>query len=211
MPEWKGFYNKKSRWPNMLDKRSEFISKCRHISKQLSNRVKDDINDWQSQSCVFVLLYVFLYYLSNLFVFVGKNIDWRLPSMKLVVSIMLSWIPSQLIHIIYIYTYNHIHIYIIYIYIHIYVNKHVYMYIYIYMHAWWNEKTKVLILKVKCLTAIFNHSIMHNSLSQYNVVTEDCPKAWNFKYQNLVFSFLTVTHILLMPTFAVIMNMRRRK
>ena len=97
---------------NMLNKRSEFISKCRHISKQLSNRVKDDINDWQSQSCVFVLLYVFLYYLSNLFVFVGKNIDWRLPSMKLVVSIMLPWIPSQLTHIIYIYILIIIYIYI---------------------------------------------------------------------------------------------------
>ena len=31
---------------NMLNKRSEFISKCRHINKQLLNRVKDDSNDW---------------------------------------------------------------------------------------------------------------------------------------------------------------------
>ena len=30
---------------NMLNKRSEFISKCRHINKRLSNRVKDDSND----------------------------------------------------------------------------------------------------------------------------------------------------------------------
>ena len=30
---------------NMLNKRSEFISKCRHINKQLLNRVKDDSND----------------------------------------------------------------------------------------------------------------------------------------------------------------------
>ena len=36
-----------------------------------------------------------MHYLWNLFVFVGKNIDWRLPSMKLAVSIMLYWIPSQ--------------------------------------------------------------------------------------------------------------------
>ena len=31
---------------NMLNKRSEFISKCRHINKRLLNRVKDDSNDW---------------------------------------------------------------------------------------------------------------------------------------------------------------------
>ena len=31
---------------NMLNKRSEFISKCRHINKPLLNRVKDDSNDW---------------------------------------------------------------------------------------------------------------------------------------------------------------------
>ena len=30
---------------NMLNKRLEFISKCRHINKQLLNRVKDDSND----------------------------------------------------------------------------------------------------------------------------------------------------------------------
>ena len=30
---------------NMLKKRSEFISKCRHINKRLLNRVKDDSND----------------------------------------------------------------------------------------------------------------------------------------------------------------------
>ena len=30
---------------NMLNKRSEFISKCRHIKKRLLNRVKDDSND----------------------------------------------------------------------------------------------------------------------------------------------------------------------
>ena len=30
---------------NMLNKRSEFISKCRCMNKQLLNRVKDDIND----------------------------------------------------------------------------------------------------------------------------------------------------------------------
>ena len=31
---------------NMLNKRPEFISKCRHINKRLLNRVKDDSNDW---------------------------------------------------------------------------------------------------------------------------------------------------------------------
>ena len=30
---------------NMLNKRSEFISKCRHINKRLLNRAKDDSND----------------------------------------------------------------------------------------------------------------------------------------------------------------------
>ena len=30
---------------NMLNKRSEFISKCRHINKRLLNRVKNDSND----------------------------------------------------------------------------------------------------------------------------------------------------------------------
>ena len=30
---------------NMLNKMSEFISKCRHINKRLLNRVKDDSND----------------------------------------------------------------------------------------------------------------------------------------------------------------------
>ena len=30
---------------NMLNKRSEFISKCRHINKRLLNRVNDDSND----------------------------------------------------------------------------------------------------------------------------------------------------------------------
>ena len=44
--------------------------------------------------CLF-LLYVYLYYLWNLFVFVGKNIACRLPSMKLVLSIVLHWISSQ--------------------------------------------------------------------------------------------------------------------
>ena len=37
--------------------------------------------------CLF--LQYFFYYLENIFVFVGKNIDWGLPSMKLVVTIML--------------------------------------------------------------------------------------------------------------------------
>ena len=45
--------------------------------------------------CVCFYCMSFLYYLRNLFVFLGKNIDWRLLSMKLVVSIILYWIPSQ--------------------------------------------------------------------------------------------------------------------
>ena len=91
------------------------------------------------------LLFVFLYYLWNLFVFVGKNIDWRLSSMKLVVSIMLYWIPFQsglytasfyraiwswIIHtykLLYIYMY----IYIYYIYIYI---IHIYIYIFTYIY-----------------------------------------------------------------------------
>ena len=82
---------------NMLGKRSEFISKCRHINKRLLNKVKDDSNDWLW--CMFaftVCCFIFWYFLWNLFVFVGKNIDCRrLSSMKPVVSIMLYWIPSQ--------------------------------------------------------------------------------------------------------------------
>ena len=94
---------------NMLDKRSEFVSKCQHVNKRLLKRVKNDSNDWLW--CVFVFCFYcvffgfFLYYLWNVFVFVGKNIDWRLPTMKLVVSIILYWIPSQS-------SLNSLHIYI---------------------------------------------------------------------------------------------------
>ena len=35
---------------NMLNNRSEFISKCRHINKKLLNRVKDHSNDWLYKS-----------------------------------------------------------------------------------------------------------------------------------------------------------------
>ena len=38
---------------------------------------------------------MFFYYLHNLYVFVAKNIDRRLPSIKLVVSIMLYSMPFQ--------------------------------------------------------------------------------------------------------------------
>ena len=38
--------------------------------------------------CLF-LKYIFSYYLWNRFPFVGKNIDWRFPGMKQVVSVML--------------------------------------------------------------------------------------------------------------------------
>ena len=82
---------------NVLGKRSEFMSKCWHINKRLLNKVKDDSNDWLW--CMFaftVCCFIFWYFLWNLFVFVGKSIDRRwLSSMKLVVSIMLYWIPSQ--------------------------------------------------------------------------------------------------------------------
>ena len=58
---------------NMLNKRSELISKCRYKKKLLLNRERMMvIIDFEV--CLF-LLYVFLYYLWNLFVFVGKNID----------------------------------------------------------------------------------------------------------------------------------------
>ena len=93
MSKWKGVYDKKSIWRKHQNKNSEFISKCRHISKRLLNRVKDDSNDWLW--CVLSLAACFLYYLWNLFAFAGKNTDWRLPGMKLVVSIMLYWIPFQ--------------------------------------------------------------------------------------------------------------------
>ena len=41
----KGFIIKILDDVNMLNKRSEFISKCRHINKGSLNRVKDDSND----------------------------------------------------------------------------------------------------------------------------------------------------------------------
>ena len=103
------------------------------------------------------LLFAFLYSLWNLFVFVRKNIHWRLSSMKLVVSIMLYWIPFQsglytasfyraiwswFIHtckLIYIYIYLYIYMYIyisLYTYIiYIYIYKYIYIYfIYTYIY-----------------------------------------------------------------------------
>ena len=41
----KGFIIRNLDNVNMLNKRSEFISKCRHINKRLLNTVKDDSND----------------------------------------------------------------------------------------------------------------------------------------------------------------------
>ena len=91
--------------------------------------------------------------------FVGRNIDWRLPSMKLAVSVMLCWIPTIYIELLVVedfgrgglitliltvllfllvypkicvllYTYIYIYIiYTIYIYIYIYI-----YYVYIYLH-----------------------------------------------------------------------------
>ena len=98
------------------------------------------------------LLFAFLYSLWNLFVFVRKNIHWRLSSMKLVVSIMLYWIPFQsglytasfyraiwswFIHtckLIYIYIYIYIYLYI---YMYIYISLYTYIiYIYIYKYIY---------------------------------------------------------------------------
>ena len=38
------------------------------------------------------------------------------------------------------------------------------------------------------------------------LLTEDCCKAWNFKYQNLVFSFLTCVIILLFPPIYMVIE-----
>ena len=43
---------------NMTNKKSEFISKCRHKNKRLLNRAKNDSNDWLC--CVFVFTVCFL-------------------------------------------------------------------------------------------------------------------------------------------------------
>ena len=45
---------------NMLNKRSEFISKCWHINKRLLNRVKDDSNDWPTV-CFFITYKILLF------------------------------------------------------------------------------------------------------------------------------------------------------
>ena len=81
--------------------------------------------------CLF-LLYAFLYYLVNLFVFVGKYIDWRLPSMKLAVSIIINTLNTPSMKVLY--RYMDIFIYIIYnIYIwYIYINIYTCIYIAIY-------------------------------------------------------------------------------
>ena len=94
------------------------------------------------------LLFAFLYSLWNLFVFVRKNIHWRLSSMKLVLWIMLYWIPFQsglytasfyrAIWSWFIHTCKLIYIYIsIYLYVYLYLslyiyNIYIYKYIYIY-------------------------------------------------------------------------------
>ena len=47
MSQWKGFFIIRNLDDiNMLNKRSEFILKCRHVNIRLLNRVKDDSNDW---------------------------------------------------------------------------------------------------------------------------------------------------------------------
>ena len=111
--------------------------------------------------CLF-LLYVFFVLLMKSFCFCTKNIDWRLPCMKLIVSIILYWILSYSSLYIapfcwslwswFIYTYTliymciiyilyilHIYIYITYlsvylsIYLSIYLSRYIYIYIYIYI------------------------------------------------------------------------------
>ena len=92
--------------------------------------------------CLF-LLYVSLYYLWTLFVFVGKNIDWRLPSMELAVSIITNTLNTlsmkfytymyayiYILYIIYIW-YIYKYIYVLYIYVYI---KYIYIYLYIYIY-----------------------------------------------------------------------------
>ena len=66
---------------------------------------------------VFVFSVYFLYYLWNL-TFVGKNLAYRLPRMKSVVSIMSTEYPLNEVYSIYIYIYIYLYIYI-YIYIYI--------------------------------------------------------------------------------------------
>ena len=124
--------------------------------------------------CLF-FLYVLLQYLWNLFVFVGKNIDWRLPSMKLVVSLMLYWTPNALsikfiyIYIIYIYIYiyiyMHIYIYIV-IYIYIYIDSYIYTYIYIsknHLKMW--GKSNINITSFKITDKYISKSLISSSVS----------------------------------------------
>ena len=59
---------------NMLNKKSEFISKCLHINKRLLIKVKDYSNDYVLK-CVCFEQYVLFILLTNLyFYFIGKNI-----------------------------------------------------------------------------------------------------------------------------------------
>ena len=46
---------------NMLNERSEFVSKCRHKNKQLLNWVKDDSNDWLCRVFVFTVCFFVTY------------------------------------------------------------------------------------------------------------------------------------------------------
>ena len=58
----------------MLNKKSEFISKCLHINKRLLIKVKDYSNDYVLK-CVCFEQYVLFILLTNLyFYFIGKNI-----------------------------------------------------------------------------------------------------------------------------------------
>ena len=61
MSKWKAFIIRNLDDVNMLNERSEFISKCQHINKQLLNRVKDDSNDGLERVFVFTICFFITY------------------------------------------------------------------------------------------------------------------------------------------------------
>ena len=58
------------------------------------------------------------------------------------------------------------------------------------------------------MTSPFRLNTITLKLFRYTLYlsTEDCRKAWNFKYQNLVFSFLTCVIILLFPPIHMVIE-----
>ena len=106
---------------NVLNKKSELISKCRHLYKHLLRNVKK-----KYYSCNFIVLYQLW------FIFLGKinmMYAWRLLRMKLRVAIRIEFYFFHTIVYIYIYI---IYIYILYVYIYhnIYIIDIHYIYIY---------------------------------------------------------------------------------